>query len=150
MKGTSIQLPQFFQEKWCLAFSFFKILLRFLSCAVFKTRVLDIMMKHLYYITVHFVVHQLEVQAKYDHLPSIFSSQSASWSPPPSTSLQFRWAYRNFLGIFLIFGTWNNDTELLKFSSFLGFLVVLVEKTLGCLLAPNKPFKPWRMTPLKG
>lgn len=40
--------------------------------------------------------------------------------PTPSTSLQFRWAYRNFLGIFLIFGTWNNDTELLKFSSFLG------------------------------
>lgn len=54
------------------------------------------------------IVHQLEVQAKSDHLPSIFSSQSANWSPPPSTSLQFRWAYRNFLGIFLIFGTWNS------------------------------------------
>ena len=38
VKITSIQLPRSFQEKWCLAFSFFKILLRFLSFAVFKTK----------------------------------------------------------------------------------------------------------------
>lgn len=151
MKGTSIQvqLPRFFQEMLFGSLFFFKIFLRCLSCAVFIDKGC-LTWWNTYIWTAHFGVDQLEVQAKFDHLPSNFqASQPAETHPFRSTA-----AYGNFLSIFLIFGTWNNGTELLKFSSFLGVLVVLGKKSPGktshASQLQNKAFEPWRLTCLKG